>query len=266
MIAAGGEHRFGVELRLRSCPAPARHQPAGAVPQHGDGSIGHRPHHPAGHRGSIHPELGVNAGHHDVQPGQQCRILIQRAVLEDVHLDPGQDAKRCESLAQLVDNVQLMRESLGGKAVGDGEPWGVVGQRAVLVAEGGRGGHHLFDRRGAVRPVRVAVQVAAQCGSYVASAEIVCIATQLDQCIGFTPGPRLGDHGGGLGSDTGQGLPAPRAAVPLEGFGVEFGDDVGGPAVGHHPPRFLTGAVLVEGDLPQRRHRVHHLSVRGARG
>ena len=47
-----------------------------------------------GHRTGGHPQLGVHAGHHDVEPGQQVLALVERAVVEDVHLDPGQDAER----------------------------------------------------------------------------------------------------------------------------------------------------------------------------
>ncbi len=83
----------------------------------------------------------------------------------------------------------------------------------------------------------------------VATAEILSAGTQLDQHVGLLAGPRLCDHLGRLGSDPGQALPAVGAAVPVAGFLVQRLDDIGGLAVGHHPPGVFPRTVLVVRDL-----------------
>ena len=89
---AGGEHRLGVEGRLG--PAPPRDEAAGAVAQDvGVGALDGGEH-TCGHLGRVHAQLGVDAGHHDVELGQQVEVLVERPVLEDVHLDAGQDPER----------------------------------------------------------------------------------------------------------------------------------------------------------------------------
>jgi hypothetical protein len=52
--------------------------------------VGHRGHHPPGHGRCLHRQLGMHAGHNDVEPLEQLRLLVERAVLEDVNLYPGQ--------------------------------------------------------------------------------------------------------------------------------------------------------------------------------
>ena len=61
-----------------------------------------------------------------------------------------------------VDHVELPGQPGGAEPVGDLQPGRVVGERHVLVADLHGGHHHLLDRRAAVGPVRVRVQVAAQ--------------------------------------------------------------------------------------------------------
>ena len=69
-----------------------------------------------------------------------------------------------EVLVDRVDDPELPGQPLGAQAVGDGEPRRVVGEHEVVVAELDRGERHLLDRRAAVGPVGVRVQVAAQRG------------------------------------------------------------------------------------------------------
>jgi hypothetical protein len=45
----------------------------------------------------------VHAGHHHVEPGEQVLPLVQRAVVQDVDLDAGQDAERGEFLVEPAD-------------------------------------------------------------------------------------------------------------------------------------------------------------------
>jgi hypothetical protein len=55
------------------------------------------------------------------------------ALIQNVDLDAGQDAHRRDRVTQFVDDVQLLAQSLGRQAVGDGQAWRVIRQRAVLV-------------------------------------------------------------------------------------------------------------------------------------
>src|SRR6478672_1160046 len=124
-----------------------------------------------------------------------------------------------------------------------------------------RGAHHLLDRRRAVRPVRMKMQVTPQRRPNTTATEILRSRAQLDQGLGLAPGPGLVDHLRGLRPDARQRLPAVGPAVPLALRFVEALDDVGGVAIGHYPPRVLPGPVFVVGDLSQRGYRIHLSSV-----
>ena len=53
----------------------------------------------------------------DVEPGEQRRLLVERAVVEDVHLDAGQDAeRRAARVVERGDDVQLLLQPLGATA------------------------------------------------------------------------------------------------------------------------------------------------------
>ena len=142
---------------------PAADQLApGAVAEDVQVRVGDGGDHPRGHVLGRHPQLGVDAADHDVEPGQQVVVLVERAVEVDVALDAGQDAERRELLVEPGHDVELVLEPLAGQAVGDGEPRRVVGEHDVLVAQRlGRPGH-LLDVRAAVGPVAVRVAVALQ--------------------------------------------------------------------------------------------------------
>ena len=73
--------------------------------------VAHRGHHPPGHRPGRHPQLGVDAGHHHVEPAEQVLALVERAVLQDVDLDPGQDAERRQLVVQLADQLELSQRA-----------------------------------------------------------------------------------------------------------------------------------------------------------
>jgi hypothetical protein len=49
----------------------------------------------------------MHAGDNDVESGQQFGILVQAAVLQDVHLDTGENPQRWHPLPDLVDHIQL---------------------------------------------------------------------------------------------------------------------------------------------------------------
>ncbi len=52
-------------------------------------------------------ELAVHARHDEVETGEQLVLLVERSVLEDVHLDAGEDPERRELGVDLGDEVQL---------------------------------------------------------------------------------------------------------------------------------------------------------------
>ena len=96
--------------------------PAGAVPEHVGVRVADGGDHPPRHRPGFHPQLGVHAGHHHVEPAEQFVCLVERAVLEDVDLDPGQDPERREGGVQFVNELKLGAEPVRGQPAGDGEP------------------------------------------------------------------------------------------------------------------------------------------------
>ena len=57
------------------------------------------------------------------------------AVLEDVDLDAGQDAKRREPFVEVAHDVELLSQPLDAQPVRHREPWGVIREDDVLVAD-----------------------------------------------------------------------------------------------------------------------------------
>ena len=113
-LGAGREHVVGVERRR---VALADH-PAGAVAEDVDVRRGDGPHHPLGHRLALHPQLGVDAGDDDVESAEHVVVVVERAVLEDVDLDAGEDAERRQLLVELGDVGQLLLQSLPARGRG----------------------------------------------------------------------------------------------------------------------------------------------------
>ena len=133
------------------------------MPQHVDERVGDGGEHPCGHLRLRHPQLGVDAGDDDVEPVEEVGLLVEGAVVEDVHLDAGEYAEPAvEGLVQGGDLVELGAQPVGGEPVGDGEPRRVVGDDEVVVAEVDRGLDHLGERGAAVGGVGVRMTVAAQ--------------------------------------------------------------------------------------------------------
>ena len=93
---------------------------------------------------------------HPVEPAELLVGQVERPVDADVDLDAAQDAERRELLVQRRDLLALLLQAAVAQALG------VVADRQVVVAAAHRGSHHLGERRAAVRPGRVAVQLAAQ--------------------------------------------------------------------------------------------------------
>ena len=142
---------------------PVGDHAAGAVAEDVEVRVLDRREHPPGHPGALVAESAVDGADHDVEPGEQLVLLVERAVGEDVDLDAGEDP---EALRQrVVDRghvVELSRQPVGGQPAGHLQPRRVVGEHHVLVPELDRRERHLLDRRAAVGPVGVGVAVAAQ--------------------------------------------------------------------------------------------------------
>lgn len=99
---------------------------------------------------------------HQVERREQVLGEIERSVEEDVDLHPGVDPEGRQLLVELGDEAELLAEPLGREPVSDGEPWGVVGDDHVFVAEVDRGSGHVGQRRTSVGPVRMQVAVASE--------------------------------------------------------------------------------------------------------
>ena len=108
-----------VEGRLG--PPPADDHPARAVPEHVHVRAAQGGDHAAGHAALVHAQLRMDARHHHLEPGEEGLVLVEGAVLEDVHLDAGQDTKRSQLGVDLRDHFQLALEALRREAVGHGE-------------------------------------------------------------------------------------------------------------------------------------------------
>ena len=118
--------------------------------------------HSVRHGRRLHAQLGVHAGHHHVKICQQPLLLVEGAVLQDVHLDAGEDSKRRQFLVEAGHEAQLGGEPSRVEPVGDRETGAVVGQDQVAVAECDGGFRHRPNIAAAIGPVAVTVAVALQ--------------------------------------------------------------------------------------------------------
>ena len=199
--------------------------------------VRHRRQHALRHPVALHTQLGVHARHHHVEAGQQLGLLVERAVLEDVDLDPGEDSEGGELLVEGGHHVELTAEALGREPLGHGETGGVIGEGDVVVAQVAGGLGHLLDGAAAIRPVRVGVAVALERRPDVVAAAQVALTgglLELAQVAGDLAGERLADDLLGLGTDSGQ-LAQPVGLRPLADLVVaQLLDGGGGPAEGLH--------------------------------
>ncbi len=78
-----------------------------------DVGIGDGPHHPLGHLLAGHAQLAVHTGNDQVEGAEHVVAVVEGAVLEDVDLDPGEDAKRGQPLVEPGDLVHLLGQPLG---------------------------------------------------------------------------------------------------------------------------------------------------------
>ena len=105
---------------------------------------------PVGHRRAVQVHVGVHRGHHNVQLRQHFVVEIETPVLQDVHLDAGEQANAQAALVRGADLLNLFEHALFVQSVGHRDRLAVVRQRNVLVAEFPRGFSHLLDGVAAV--------------------------------------------------------------------------------------------------------------------
>ena len=132
--------------------------------------------------GQLRPGLAagdVDRRDDDVEPREQVVLEVERGVGADLELAAVEEAEalgRCrrrgragrllrrEPGVERGDDLDLLRDPVGGQAARDRERLRVVGQDLVGVAARAGGLGHDLDRVMAVRPVGMAVEVAAQVG------------------------------------------------------------------------------------------------------
>jgi len=206
-IPARREDSPGIELRFRPV-APARFHPAGAVPEHVDARACDGCKHPGGHGPGGHPQLGVHAGHDDVEPGEQVVALVEGAILEDVDLDTGEDAERGQVGVQFLEERELRRQPLCGQSVRHCQPRRVVGQRDPLVSEDACRLGHLQRRAASVGPVRVRVAVTAERSPHGGPRRRLVFLLEPDEVLRALTGCGLRDGARGRRADPAQVLQA----------------------------------------------------------
>ena len=151
------EHALEVERVLR----PAVDDPALRVAEAAHVRVTQRFLDAPGHLVVRHPLAAVHAGLDPVELGEHVVGQVEPPVREDVALDPAQDAERRQPLVRGRDLLALAADFVAGEPGDGADGRRVVADGDVLVAELARGAAHLLDARAAVRPRRVAVQVAA---------------------------------------------------------------------------------------------------------
>src|SRR4028119_1429678 len=80
----------GVFLAAQLRPRPPQDAPR-RVPYDPDGRVVHRAHDALGHRLLADAEGGVDRSHHEVELGEEAVLVVERAVLEDVHLGAAEE-------------------------------------------------------------------------------------------------------------------------------------------------------------------------------
>ena len=182
----------------------AADQPARCVAEAAHVGIAQRRLHAPGHLLSRHALAAVHARLHPVELGQYVVGEVEPAVGEDVALDAAEDAERRQELVRGGDLLTLAADVVG-RSPRTAPTAGVVADREVAVAAFLRGALHLGDARAAVRPGRMAMQVAAD-------------VARLDERAGGSPSG--GSSRSSAATTRGRARrrrsprPAPRAATP----------------------------------------------------
>ena len=136
-------------------------QAPGGVTEAADRGMLHRVHDPRGELPPRRPLPGVQRQLHPVELREDVVREVERAVADDVALDPAEHAEGRELLVHRGDLLGLPAQIVAVEAWHDAHRTGVVADRKVLVAERPRRLGHLADGCAAVGRIRVAVEVAA---------------------------------------------------------------------------------------------------------
>ena len=188
---------------------------------------------------------------------------VEPPVGEDVALDPAQDAERGEDLVGRRDLLALPAHVVGGEPPHGPDGGRVVADRDVVVTALAGGAAQLLDPRPAVRPRRVAVQIAAD-RALVDELRRLATKRLLAQ---FRRAPRQAERAvdGGLVGRLGQRLErgdvGARAGGAHEGGPERPGcgdDELDRHAVDRHPDRAPLRLVDHGDDLGQRREALQH--------
>ncbi len=134
------------------------------VAEAGGGRMPHRLQDPLGDPVAWLALARVQADLHPLELGEHLVGKVERAVREDVGLDPAQDPEGRELVVRRRDLLALAPHVVGVEAGHDADVARVVADRDVLVAEIAGRGPHLQHGRAPVRPRRVTVEVAADLG------------------------------------------------------------------------------------------------------
>ena len=97
-----------------------------------------------------------------VEFGEHLVGQIERAIVEDVHLDTTKDADAADARCDCVDFSPLLAQARRVEPVGHREALRVVSQREIFKAGAASADRHLLDRGPPVGPRGMRMQVAAQ--------------------------------------------------------------------------------------------------------
>ncbi|ATZ23192.1 hypothetical protein SLAV_06435 [Streptomyces lavendulae subsp. lavendulae] len=176
-----------------------------------------------GHRFGFRAELGMYGCHDDVEPAERILVLVERAGIENVALDAGEQPKiRAHAGVHGGHGLQLAFEPLGAQAVGDRQPRRVIGQNGPPVAQGAGRTGHVLERAAAVRPVGVQVAVPGARGREVPAGAGVRVGFGLEagEVARYRSCRCLGDHlGGGPAPPPAALRPVRLPPGPVEGRG-----------------------------------------------
>ena len=183
----------------------------------------------------VHRQLRMHAGHHDVEALQQLGFLVEAAVVEDVDLDPGENAHAARTCRATHRSRRAACATAPARA-----RW------RSSAAANGRSARNTRDpaprrwpsspRSAPTRPTSWSAGADPRAARRAPRRHRDRSAAERNstRSIGLTAGPGLGDDLGGFGPDARQRLPAVGLTVPFPRGVVEALDDVGGVAVGHH--------------------------------
>src|ERR1700680_1726003 len=85
------------------------------------------------HGGAILIELRVDAGYHNIQLFKYGVREIERAVAENINLNPRKNSDALHLLLDFTNSLEMSERALVGEAIGKGQILRVIGDCHVLV-------------------------------------------------------------------------------------------------------------------------------------